>query len=320
MKKTRREQNTICWAVNPFEDSNQHHSHALNVLVPIAKALNAKIHPVCYASPLEVYMGPSLAAGLNQVKLKSVLSEAIDKKLKKLVSPSDRDLVSPIHLIVPAKGANPDTVAKISGIDRYAQLIGAKFTAVHSHGKTGLKKFFLGSFAEAAISTSKLPTLLINPASQPQKKIHNIIFPSDFSAESQKSLKLANTLATQMKASLTITHCLRIPELPELLSDKISKAQLMSDLHLLKADLEKRAARFLAQCKQKKVSAQFDLIEVRPNVHPADAIARLAAAKDSSIIIMAAKSGTLRANILGSLSRKISKIATCPILIDRLKK
>ena len=320
MKKRLKKQAVICWALDPFQDPSQHHVHALKVLLPMAKSLGAKIQPVTYAAALEVYTGHQLAADLQQGKLKGLLAESVNNRLKKMLPASDRPLLQSIHIITPPKGGPADTYTKIVSIDRYAQKLGAKFIAIHSHAKSGLKRLLLGSFAEAAISSSKLPTLVINPASHPEKKIKNIIFPSDFSPESQKSLKLANYFASELGANLTITHCLRIPELPELLADKTSKAQLTADLQLLKSDLERRAAKFLANCKQKKVNAQFDLIEVRPNLDPADALTRLSAAKDSSLIIMAAKSGAIRANLLGSLSRKIARIATCPVLIDRLQK
>jgi nucleotide-binding universal stress UspA family protein len=51
------------------------------------------------------------------------------------------------------------------GIVDYARSVGADYIAMSSHGRRGLRRFILGSTAEAVLRHTRIPTIIYPPAS-----------------------------------------------------------------------------------------------------------------------------------------------------------
>ncbi len=83
-----------------------------------------------------------------------------------------------------------------------------------TEGRTGLRKFLLGSVAEEIFRTAECPVLTLGPhiARVPQDgNVNHILFATDFGPESVLGLPYAFSLAEEHGAQLTLLHVAHIP-------------------------------------------------------------------------------------------------------------
>ncbi len=66
----------------------------------------------------------------------------------------------------------------------HAEDTGAELLVVTSHGRSGMSRLFLGSFAEALLADSPIPVLFLGTHPQKQAQLNKMIFVTDFSRPS----------------------------------------------------------------------------------------------------------------------------------------
>jgi nucleotide-binding universal stress UspA family protein len=81
---------------------------------------------------------------------------------------------------------------------------------VGTHGRTGARKLFLGSIAEKVFRQASCPVLTVGPNVVPQRKsvaeFNQILFATDFGAESVAAASYAISLAKEHQARLSLLH------------------------------------------------------------------------------------------------------------------
>lgn len=81
---------------------------------------------------------------------------------------------------------------------------------IGTHGRTGLRKIFLGSAAEDIFRHASCPVLTVGPCVAPDPPpgaaLQHILYPTDFSQESTEAVPFAVSLAKQHGAKLTLLH------------------------------------------------------------------------------------------------------------------
>ena len=93
---------------------------------------------------------------------------------------------------------------------------------IGTRGRSGIKKFFLGSVAEEIFRQVSCPVLTVGPhvssAFAPDDRPRKILYATDFSAESQLAASYAVSFAQEFQASLTLTHAVASPAAGELVN------------------------------------------------------------------------------------------------------
>ncbi len=103
-------------------------------------------------------------------------------------------------------------------ICRSAREIQADLIVMSTHGRTGLKRIFLGSNAERVVQHSSSPVLVVRQAEQELPDggqplhIQKILVPTDFSGSSMEALEYAVEFGREFGAQLTVFHSFNIPE------------------------------------------------------------------------------------------------------------
>lgn len=86
-----------------------------------------------------------------------------------------------------------------------------------THGRTGAKKFLLGSVAEEIFRRSPVPVLTIGPGVHTSVhnggQFHRVLFATDFTTAATVAAPYAVTLARENRACLLLMHVMRKPEL-----------------------------------------------------------------------------------------------------------
>ena len=170
-------------------------------------------------------------------------------------------------------------------------------------GRTGVRKFLLGSVAEEAMRESPCPVLTVGPECDAAQEIEfqNILYATDFSADSLAAAPYASTFAKNCGSRLALVHVFEgLTESPYL-DTQMAKLRLCE-----------------------LVSQPVDL-EPEPQVivemgSPANVILKAAEDTASELILIGARGvGALPrlASHFGSVAHKIVCRAICPVLTVR---
>jgi nucleotide-binding universal stress UspA family protein len=97
---------------------------------------------------------------------------------------------------------------------------------IGTRGRSGVKKFFLGSVAEELFREISCPMLTVGPHASAPVNVNEvprqILYATNFSAQAGLAAAFAVSLAEEFQADLTLTHCVAGPSAGEL----VNKAQL----------------------------------------------------------------------------------------------
>ncbi len=99
----------------------------------------------------------------------------------------------------------PDT-----GIVEAAEELQADLVVTGSHGRTGLKRFFLGSTAEKVVRTSHADVLVARAGGNSAGGFHRLLVAVDFSDVTDRVMQAALEVAAK-EAEIDILHCWQLP-------------------------------------------------------------------------------------------------------------
>jgi nucleotide-binding universal stress UspA family protein len=178
-----------------------------------------------------------------------------------------------------------------------------------THGRTGVKKFFLGSAAEEIFRQAPCPVLTVGPYTPgvPVRGglITDIVYATDLRPESEATAKWALALAEEHQARLTLLHVVTEPKVGDLVGLPQVEAGAM---HQLRALVPPEAELW---CKPRFVVRQGD---------PAKTILDVAAEQRADMIVLGLHNvkGALGAtHIPTAVAHKVVSHAECPVLTVR---
>ncbi len=90
----------------------------------------------------------------------------------------------------------------------------AELIVTSTHGRKGLKRFFLGSFAESLTLLSDIPLLIVHPNWRRVPEIKRILFPTDFSDQSKEAFLRIIAFAQERKSQVILFHKAACPIYP----------------------------------------------------------------------------------------------------------
>ncbi|MBE0541821.1 MAG: universal stress protein [Verrucomicrobia bacterium] len=203
-------------------------------------------------------------------------------------------------------------------IARVAQEQRSDLVVVSTHGHSGLKRFFLGSTAEAVVRQSPCPVLTVRrrvlarrgtPQSPPSERINRVLVPVDFSAPSREMLQYAADFARQFRASLLLLHVVQQINVPSRVAYYATGLQL-AVLHEGMKQLAEWAERFVPA----GVEAGQSVLAGTPY----DVIVQTAHREQVDLIIIATQGLTgLKRLFPGSTAGRVVRHAPCPVLVVR---
>jgi nucleotide-binding universal stress UspA family protein len=209
------------------------------------------------------------------------------------------------------EGDGPETVLE------YAMKSGTDLIVQASHGLTGMKRLFLGSFAERMLRLSPLPVLTFKSgegadgmpsrAFRPQR----IIFPYDFSAGADSATETVKFLAATYGARVLVLHAAKSPAqlLPlycaEGIAVDVKPDSRSEEVHQqLTENLQEFAGRELGGLEHEEQVMTGD---------PGSVILERADEEHADLICMSTHGRTgLERIFLGSVAVKVLRLAPCP--------
>jgi nucleotide-binding universal stress UspA family protein len=200
-------------------DFSEHSEYALEVAASIARQQNADItiihmmgisEAVIAEEELLEYEEAKYFMGLAKKRFKSFLDKPYLKGITINIIVQNYKVFSEVN-----------NVAKEQNID---------LIIMGSHGSTGFNEIFIGSNTEKVVRTSDVPVLIIKQQN-PNFRIKNILFASNFTEDMVLAYKKAKTVAKKFSAKLKLVYIntpyedfLSTPEAEERIAKFMSKS------------------------------------------------------------------------------------------------
>lgn len=260
---------------------------ALPYAASLARQYGAKLH-ASHVVPIESYL---LGDAQAVERLRLARAEA-ESNLTEIVS-------SPAVGSIPMATLldNGDIWSVLQGfIEQYS----IDMLVVGTTGRTGFGKVLLGSVAEEAIRESPCPVLTVGPRTPDDAatRLRNILYASDFSADSLVGVPYSFSFAEKFHARLTLLHVI-----PSLSESPYLDAQM-------------------ARVRLGEIASAHASLATAPNVvvemgSPANMILKVARDLEADLIVIGARgAGALPrlASHFGSIAHKVVSHAHCPVL------
>jgi nucleotide-binding universal stress UspA family protein len=251
----------------------------------IAKAFGARIH-LCH-----IHADVPLAAGLAAPRLYEAEGEKVAEQLATVRwSPALRGV--DLKLIL-ALGKIQDEMQTLIA-ENHIDLI-----VVGTHGRTGLAKVVLGSVAEQICRVVTCPVLTASPATDvaPETAFKNILFPTNLSDISKKTLPYIAMLAGKYGSRITILHVVA--------QDGTSPAEQEKRAERIRKALADDFGPFLAQF-------QPDFMVAFGNT--AETVLRVAGEKQAGLIALGIRNAFRPGILIERTAYRIMAGAHCPVL------
>ena len=202
-----------------------------------------------------------------------------------------------------------ETVSNRKAVDCLLSLAKHRDTdliALYTHARHGLMRLALGSFAETAVHRSKISLLLMNPKTKSPSQIKQVLYSSDFSSASISDLKRVIKLCKHLDAGLTIFHQAQVIY-------KWSLDEGNPKIH----DYRRKVDRMQERIEQKCLSAGLSTKVIVASEFSAttELILKTATEVKADLIVVSAKVGPAAALMGGSVTRKIIRESTKPVLV-----
>jgi nucleotide-binding universal stress UspA family protein len=284
----------ILFATDLSECANKALPYALSV----ARHHGAMVHAV-YVVPGDsalFYMAPADWA---------IVAEGDEKRIRGYVATIESQMGEIPHHVMTPRGNILDAVAKIIKEQEIDMLV------LGTHGRTGVRKLFMGSVAENLFRRVECPVLSVGPnvssTVEREAGFRRILFATDFSPESLAALPYAISMAEEEKAQLIALHVVSEPAAGIVDLEPTTKFLLrrLRDLLPPEADFWCHTDCLI------EFGEQF--------ASPAERILQIAESKAVDLIVLGVRPvhGNLGLTHLSSTTARILTQAACPVLTVR---
>lgn len=202
---------------------------------------------------------------------------------------------------------------------RYVDRVGPDLLVAGTHGRRGVHRFLIGSFAERLVRFSPRPVLTVplrSSGGEPGPEAP-VLAPMDFSSATPEMLAWAKRMAALFEAPLDLLHVIAEAVPPPPFYPTLQRPPLRS---LLDTD-PNLAQRACEQMERELYRAGEASVEARCHVRtgsPAREIARFAREHGTALIVMGTQGLTgIEHFLLGSTAERTVRSAPCAVLTTR---
>jgi nucleotide-binding universal stress UspA family protein len=209
--------------------------------------------------------------------------------------------------------AAPDIHAEILA---QAASMGADLLVLGSHGRSGVRRWWLGSVAEKLMRSAVCPVMVV-PARAPDVppdspvRFGRIVCPVDFSDGSLLAFEHALRMAEESDAELTVLHVIEVP--PEL-----GEHAFPSDFDVdeIRAAAEAAVLRRLRALVPDEAKAYCTVLTAVREGAAFREILKVASEQHADLLVMGLQGrGAIDLLVFGSNTARVTRGAACPVLI-----
>ncbi|HET6613646.1 MAG TPA: universal stress protein [Kofleriaceae bacterium] len=264
---------------------------------------------------LHIVTMPELALGLEATLADSGLEK---ESLISAQLASAREQLAGLETAVRERGIQVTSEVRDgfadTAIGDCATALGADLVVIGTHGRTGLKRFLLGSVAERVVRLSTESVLVARAPAGPESARHGfarILVPTDFSDLAEAALTMSLSVATA-KARIDIVHAWQIPaSVTAYAPARVVDAAFGGLREQLIADIEKRGKCLVSRFSRPEKSVRFFALEGSP---AAAILAHLGDRRYDLVVMGAHGRRRMKRLIVGSVVERVIRHAPCSVL------
>ena len=262
--------------------------------------------------------------GKHTLHLQTVLSSARSRetiKARQFLSRVSETCGKPRLNVTPLVNDGIPGGEILATIDKYQ----IDLVVLGTHGRTGLKRFLLGSVSEWVLTEAPCSVLIVRRESETRRKRGkglNLFIANDGSVDSTCAIDFVRQLKFPPASKVTVCHV--IEEQHALRNELAARLGVAGS-----SELKKIRAKFLQVCKRhgkQLLNSSASRLKRHGRTikkmltygHPADQVLTSAKRQKADIVIVGSRGITgLRRFFLGSVSNKVVSYAPCSVLVVR---
>lgn len=216
-------------------------------------------------------------------------------------------------IAVDARLLDGDTAERLTG---YADEVHSDLIVITSHGRSGLRRAWLGSVADAMVRRSHRPLLILHPGEKralysEDRDIRHIVVPLDGSSASETVLGPARDLALASEARITLVHVMSDPTV-------FGSRTVTFRPDRVRPELDRTLSYLEALADELREAGVETMVHTNRGNRPAAAIAQVARELDADVIALATHGlGGVKRTVLGSVTDKLLTSTHVPLLVVR---
>ncbi|OQW46408.1 MAG: hypothetical protein A4S09_05410 [Proteobacteria bacterium SG_bin7] len=309
-RKKKLKERIVIWALDPFHGRTPEHVRAALYVENLARILRAKVEPVFILSPNVFYLPIDYFVPPEKSEYITIAQRELNSLLQSFGS----------KRFLPGRVLCDDAFTRRGTIQTfvtYAKGRNAVLIFSPTQGRRGLPRFWLGSFTETLLMYSPIPIITVNPKTKAKLRFQNVIYPTDLSSHSQKTLNAFLPVAKLMNAKIHLLHGLQgsmtnATLAYEGLSD-VAFNFYTQEMKRIKKSREKQIGAWAKICKSHGVNTTTEIAEDQTQV--LDTVLKVAKRKKANLIAMATTSGPFENLMTGGITRQVVRYADIPVWI-----
>jgi nucleotide-binding universal stress UspA family protein len=285
-------------------DFSEPSKHAADYGVALAKEFSARLY-MCHV--IDMSYAAMYGECKDPVELEERIMRQANESLRSSIGEDPLDWEPRI-----SKGHTSDE------INRMATDIGVDLAITATHGRSGLKRWILGSVTERLIRTLPCPLLVVrspehdfvSPGSQ-KVKLDRILVGCDFSPDSNLSFQYALALARQFQCELHLAHVIESTIYKHILKSGPERGQ---DQHALFKELDEKLKNMIPGEAHACCAPRTELLAGQPY----EELTKYAVTHNIDLIVLGVRGHSLMETLfLGSTTDRVVRQAPCPVLSVR---
>lgn len=196
MKLAKQKGRRILLAIDLKAAAPRHFEKSWKALLPMLQKGDL-VQPVAILDRADAAVGSIIHSSIGKIRLAA--QRHLDEQVGRLKDPRITD-----SRILFADGAS--TRRAVLALLRHAKKSGADLIVVGSHSRTGIQRFFVGSFAETLALDATTPILVTNPRTKPNPKPRAVLYATDFSERSRTGLDTLCRFLGGTKSRIILFH------------------------------------------------------------------------------------------------------------------
>jgi nucleotide-binding universal stress UspA family protein len=305
--KTSKRKNSGCviWAVDPFEDECRPSPSGAREMARWVRRAGLELLPVYVVSP-----SPREKAEGKIPRMEDAQATVV-RYLREF---GLRGVAEPCVIL-------DNTSSRAGAIRDLLQLAderAASWIVVSSHGRSGMERLVLGSFAEALLREARQPVLFLSSKSRPVasgRKREKALFATDFSERSAQAFGLFLEDASRERFDMVIFHSLVYP-MPTV-DGMMGLGSSLPESYFAEQEAWSKAegGRWVEKAARRGINARFVVRTGGGLGSVGREILEIAAKERTRLIAMASLSGPLSRFVVGSAPYDVFRAQRCPVWI-----
>lgn len=295
----------IIWAFDPTHNPKD----AKNIIAELtiwSEKLDCDVQPVCVFSR-SLFNFPDVTLPWDK-KYEDLAEKSVSNYLKVAKA---KDFLQP-ELIFVNTFSHRSMAAELA---QYADKHKATMIFANTHARKTNALVRIGGFTESLVATSRVPVLLLTPKAKASRQISPVLFPTDFSRESQNALLRLQLWVKEFNAKLILYNQIEQPTTFAL--GPIGLSLVEHDWKKMLPDLKKarsqKATKLNNKLQEEGISSSF-VMRIQNKSLDVE-ILEMAKKSKAGLIAMATQRGPIGQIILGSIARDVLLQANCPVIV-----